>query len=290
MTNENEISAALLASEFETHRDRLRAVAYRMLGSRTEADDAVQEAWLRLARTERGSVENLGGWLTTVVARVALDQLRARRSRREDPAPAYEPTDGVDLEGEAVLADSLGPALLVVLATLQPGERLAFVLHDLFGVPFDEIARIAGRSEAASRQLASRARRRIQGAPVDDVDRSGERVVVEAFLRASRNGDFDGLLQLLDPDVVVRPDAAAAKLGSKRQDGASEVAKGFITRAGATAALVDGAPGAAWAPGGVTKVVLDFTITNGRIVAIDLVGDPAQIAEIELEWLEPIRT
>src|SRR5256885_11451483 len=209
-----------LVERFEAHRTHLRAVAYRMLGSATEADDAVQESWLRLSRTDTSDVDNLGGWLTTVVARVCLDMLRSRTARREEPLGTHlpdgtaGPDHGLDPEQEALLADSMGPALLVVLETLAPAERLAFVLHDMFAMPFDEIAPIVGRSPDATRQLASRARRRVQGATMSDVDLTRQREVVDAFLAASRGGDFDALLAVLDPDVVVRADSAAVEAGA----------------------------------------------------------------------------
>ena len=222
-----------LAERFEANRTHLRAVAYRMLGSLSEADDAVQEAWLRLSRSDTSGVENLGGWLTTVVARVCLDMLRSRKSRREEPLGAHVPEpivsreDGIDPEHEALLADSVGLALLVVLETLAPAERLAFVLHDMFAVPFDEIAPIVGRSPAAARQLASRARRRVQGAATaPDADLTRQREVVDAFLAASRGGDFDALLAVLDPDVVLRADRAAVQAGASREvRGAAAVAE-----------------------------------------------------------------
>lgn len=280
-----------LAERFETHRRHLRVVAFRMLGSGTEADDAVQEAWLRLSRADTSAVENLGGWLTTVVARVCLDMLRSRRSRREESLgtqptePAATPGGAFDPEKEALLADSVGPALLVVLETLAPAERVAFVLHDLFAVPFDEIATILGRSPTAARQLASRARRRVQGtASAPDADLTGTREVVDAFLSAARNGDFEALVALLAPDVVVRADAAAVRLGATSEvRGAEAVANSFKGRSGgARRALVDGVIGAMWAPGGKPRVVFDFTIEGGKIVAVDLVADPARLDQLEL--------
>lgn len=282
-----------LAQHFEEHRRHLRAVAFRMLGSRSEADDAVQEAWLKISRADTETVENLGGFLTTVVARICLDALRSRRAHREDagferlPEPATD--DVVDPEHELLLADSVGPALVVVLETLAPGERLAFVLHDLFGMSFEEIAPIVGRSETAVRQLASRGRRRVQGKPVEEVDRKAERQVIEAFLAASRRGDFDALVAVLDPSVVVRADATAQKIGAARElRGLEAVAKNFLAKAqGARLALVDGAPGATWAPGGKPKIAFDFTIENGKIVAVDLVGDQAWLEEVAIELLEP---
>ncbi len=284
-----------LAERFEAHRTHLRAVAYRMLGSRSEADDAVQESWLRLSRSDTSVVENLGGWLTTVVARVCLDMLRSRRSRREEPEGAHVPEPivsregGTDPEQEALLADSVGLALLVVLDTLAPAERVAFVLHDLFAVPFDEIAPIVGRSPTAARQLASRARRRVQGAAaVPDADLTRKREVVDAFLAASRGGDFDALLAVLDPDVVLRADSAAVAAGASREvRGARAVAETFKGRArAAQPALVNGAAGAVWAPGGQPRVVFGFTITRGKIVAIDLLSDPAHLAQIDLVVLD----
>ena len=282
-----------LAERFEANRTHLRAVAYRMLGSLSEADDAVQEAWLRLSRSDTSVVENLGGWLTTVVARVCLDMLRSRKSRREEPlgAPLPDPIvgreDGTDPEHEALLADSVGLALLVVLETLAPAERLAFVLHDMFAVPFDEIAPIVGRSPAAARQLASRARRRVQGAAtVPDADLTRQREVVDAFLAASRDGDFDALLAVLDPDVVLRADPAAVDAGASREvRGAAAVADTFSGRARfAQPALVNGAAGAVWAPGGRPRVVFGFTITRGKIVAIDMLADPERLRQLDLTF------
>ncbi|HEY7849488.1 MAG TPA: sigma-70 family RNA polymerase sigma factor [Ktedonobacterales bacterium] len=286
-----------LAAQFEERRAHLRAVAYRMLGSPSEADDAVQESWLRLSGADTSDIENLGGWLTTVVARVCLDMLRSRKSRREEPLDAHAPEriagqgNGIDPEREALMADSLGLALLVVLDTLAPAERLAFVLHDLFAVPFDEIAPIVGRSPTATRQLASRARRRVQGAGAEttaDADLSGQRAVVDAFLAASRGGNFGALLALLDPDVVLRADQAAVATGAAAEvRGASAVATQFSGRARfAQVALVDGAVGAIWAPGGKSRVVFGFTITDGKVVAIDLIADPARLQQIDLALLD----
>jgi RNA polymerase sigma-70 factor (ECF subfamily) len=282
--------ADLLARRFETDRARLRAIAYRMLGSRTDAEDAVQEAWLRLSRAGDAKVENLGGWLTTVVARVCLDMLRVRRARREEFADdaVTRLAATADAEQEALLAESVGLAMLVVLDRLTPAERVAFVLHDMFDLPFEEIAGIVGRSVDASRQLASRARRRVRGATGDpEADRDRQRQVVEAFLAASRRGDFDALLALLDPSVVARADAAAVAAGAAPEvRGAAEVATTFAGRArAARPALVDGLVGLAWAPGGRPRVVFDFTTENGRIVAIDLIADPAHLGELELELL-----
>jgi RNA polymerase sigma factor (sigma-70 family) len=277
-----------LAERFEANRSHLRAIAYRMLGSLSEADDAVQEAWLRLSRSGTTDVANLSGWLTTVVARVSLDMLRSRKSRREEPL-AEPLADATDPEDEAVLADSVGLALLVVLETLAPAERLAFVLHDMFAVPFDEIAPIVGRSPAAARQLASRARRRVQGSgTIRESDRSRQREVVHAFLAASREGDFDALLALLDPDVVLRGDDAAVRTGaSKEVRGAAAVAGTFSGRARtAQLALVNGAVGAVWAPGGQPRVVFGFTIAGGKIAEIDLLADPERLRQLELTILK----
>jgi len=293
-----------IAERFEANRTHLRAVAYRMLGSPSEADDAVQEAWLRLNRSDTGGVENLRGWLTTVVARVCLDMLRSRKSRREEPLDARVPEpivsreDGIDPEHEALLADSVGLALLVVLETLAPAERVAFVLHDMFDLPFDEIAPIVGRSPTAARQLASRARRRVQGAPeVPDADRTRQREIVHAFLAASRGGDFDALLALLDPDVLLRADSAAVLASESRQaagaprlapvvSGAAAVADTFSGRARfAQAALVNGAAGAVFAPGGQPRAVIAFTITRGKIVEIELVADPERISQLDVAIL-----
>ena len=273
----------------------LRAVAYRMLGSLSEADDAVQEAWLRLSRSDTGGVENLGGWLTTVVARVCLDMLRSRKLRREEslgphlPEPILSREDGVDPEHEALLADSVGLALLVVLETLPPAERLAFVLHDMFAVPFDEIAPIVGRSPIAARQLASRAHRRVQGAAVvPDADLSRQREVADAFLSAAREGDFDALLAVLDPDVVLRADIGAGRAGVPRViHGAQTVARqalAFARLAGlARPVLVNGAPGiVASLPDGRPISVMGFTVAQGKIVEIDILADPARLRQMDL--------
>jgi RNA polymerase sigma-70 factor (ECF subfamily) len=285
------VEQKFLAEQFESNRNHLRRVAYRMLGSLTEADDAVQEAWLRLARSDAGKIGNLGGWLTTVVARVSLDMLRGRKSRREDPMgpdvpePIVGREGGIDPEQEVQMADSVGLALLVVLETLAPAERIAFVLHDMFDLPFDEIAPIMGRSPAAARQLASRGRRRVQGADKDlDADVAEQRKVVDAFLTASRSGDFEALLAVLDPDVVVRADDAAIRLGGSHETrGAQAVARTFMGRAqSARSALLDGAVGAVVAPGGQLLLVLDFTIENGRIVEIDTVADPERLRALDL--------
>ncbi len=284
-----------LAQRFEEHRAHLRAVSHRMLGSATDADDAVQEAWLRLSRTDAAEIENLGGWLTTVVARVCLNMLQARKVRHEEPLATDAPDpiasrdETLDPEQQALLADSVGLALLVVLDTLGPSERLAFVLHDMFAVPFEEIAPIVGRSPAAARQLASRARRRVRTAsPNPDTDPNRQRDVITAFLSAARGGDFAGLLELLDPQVTVRSDEAARERGaSPGVFGAPEVADLFRRYArGARLALVDGLTGAVWAPGGRPRVVLRFTIAGGRITVIDLLGDPGRIRTLDLVFLE----
>jgi RNA polymerase sigma factor (sigma-70 family) len=284
-----------LAQRFEANRANLRAVAYRMLGSASEADDAVQEAWLRLNRAGADGVDNLGGWLTTVVGRVCLDMLRSRRSRREEPLDAapLEPLGpveaaGPDPEREAVLADAVGPALLVVLDALGPAERLAFVLHDLFAVPFDEIADVLGRSPAATRQLASRARRRVQGAePTSEVDLARRRTVVDAFLAAARDGEFAALIDVLDPDVELRPDPAAAQMGGPgRVFGAAAVARVFSGGAKALRrAVVDGQPGLVWTLRGEIKVVFAFTFEGDRIAGIEQIADPATVEQLGVEPL-----
>jgi RNA polymerase sigma factor (sigma-70 family) len=283
-----------LAELFEARRARLQAVAYRMLGSSGDAEDAVQEAWLRLCRSDTGEVRNLDAWLTTVVARISLSILRARRSRPEEltddhvPQTAHEGAETADPEREAVLTDSVGMALVVVLDTLSPAERLSFVLHDLFDVPFDEIAPIIERSPAAARQLASRARRRIQGAqtpPVADAKRRHE--VVAAFLAASRGGDFETLLCVLDPDVILRADANAVRLGAPAESfGSADVARFFYGRAGgARLARVDGDTGAVWVRGERPLVVFSFVVARGRITAINLTAEQERIDRLELELL-----
>jgi RNA polymerase sigma-70 factor (ECF subfamily) len=283
---------------FEAHRPHLHAVATRILGSRAEADDALQEAWIRVDRADTSDVENIGGWLTTVVSRGCLSMLDARKRRREEALEAGRLPDPIvtrpddtapDPEGEALAADAVGAAQLVVLETLQPAERLAFVLHDVFAVPFDEVSEILGRSPDATRQLASRARRRLQGTePTAGLDLVRQRDVVDAFLRAARGGDFDALLQLLDPDVVLVPDAAAIAMGSLRElHGADDVAHALSGGArGARLAIVDGLAGFVWAPGGQTRGVVEFTIRDGRIVAINVTGDDARIAELDLVLLD----
>jgi RNA polymerase sigma factor (sigma-70 family) len=284
-----------MAERFEANRAHLRQVAYRMLGSRSEADDAVQEAWLRLSRSGTSGVENLGGWLTTVVARVCLDMLRSRKSRREEPFGAEVPEPiatgerGSDPEQEAVLADSVGLALLVVLQTLAPAERVAFVLHDLFAVPFEEIAPVVGRSPAAARQLASRARHRVQGgATLPEADLARQREVVEAFMAAARGGDFEALLAVLDPDVELRADRAVVPAGVPTEArGAAAVARRALVGYSrfAQAALVNGAVGIVVAPRGRLLLVLAFRIARGRIVEIDVIGDPERLGKLELAVL-----
>lgn len=286
-----------LTERFEENRSHLRAVAYRMLGSLSDADDALQEAWLRLSHSDVRSIDNLGGWLTTVVARLCLDMLRSRKSRREESFDAHVPEpivgldDRIDPEHEALLADSVGLALLVVLETLDPAERLAFVLHDMFAVPFEEIAPIVGRSATAVRQLASRARRRVQGvAPVPDIDLNRQREVVNAFLAAAHSGDFEALLAVLDPEVVLRADRGAEPAGASRVvRGARAVAKqalsfsrlGLIVRP----ALVNGAAGLVSFLNGKPFSVLGVTVTGGKIVEINLLADPARLSRLELSWL-----
>jgi RNA polymerase sigma-70 factor (ECF subfamily) len=284
-----------LAEQFEANRGHLQAVAYRMLGSVSEAEDAVQESWLHLNRSDPSAIENLGGWLTTVVARICLDMLRSRKSRREEsldtsltPAPSANPEGGLGPEEEALLADSVGVALMLVLDTLSPAERLAFVLHDIFSVPFDEIATVVERSEDATRQLASRARRRVRGAAsVKDPDLANQRAIVDAFLAASREGSFDALLAVLDPDVVFRVDPAFIAPGAAREfHGAPLVAKQFVGRArGARPVLVNGAVGVAGRRGKMFFVIR-FTIRNGRIVGIEMVADPAELHRLHFSVLD----
>jgi len=280
----------LLATRFEEHRAHLRFVAWRMLGSASEADDAVQEAWLRLSRSDSSDVANLGGWLTTVVSRVCLDMLRTRKARREEaygdaaPEPRAADAAGVDPEREAILADSVGVAMLVVLDTLEPAERLAFVLHDMFAVPFDEIAPIVGRTPAATRQLASRARRRVQGrSTVLNAEQQEHKRIVSAFLDAARNGNFAGLLEVLDPGIAYRADSLAATTGSPAEvHGAHAVAELFNGRAkGVLPALIDGAVGAVFAAGDDLRLAIEFTIAHGQIVAINTSLDPERLREME---------
>ncbi len=281
-----------LAERFEASRAHLRGVAYRMLGSVSEADDAVQEAWIRLSRTDTSDVDNLRAWLTTVVGRVCLNMLRSRRTRREAsiathvPDPILSPEEGVDPEQEALLGDSVGLAMLVVLDSLAPAERIAFVLHDVFAVPFDAIAPIVGRTPTAARQLASRARRRVQGAPVPDVDLDGQWAVANAFLAAARDGDFERLLAVLDPDVVVRSDGGSARpeLVSIVR-GAQAVAQQAMSfrRFAATRVLVNGVPGGiARAPDGSPFAVVALTVRGGKIAQIDVLADPDRLAKLDL--------
>ena len=290
---------AWLAERFEANRSHLRGVAYRMLGSLSDADDAVQEAWIRLSRTDTGEIDNLRAWLTTVVGRVCLNMLRSRKTRPEVslqthvPDPIVSPETGIDPEQEAVLGDSIGLALIVVLDSLTPAERIAFVLHDIFAVPFDEIAPIVDRTPAAARQLASRARRRVQGAPEPDVDRAGQWAVADAFLDAAREGSFDRLLAILDPDIVLRSDGGLAhpELNTHVR-GAQAVAEQALTfrRFGETATriLVNGLPGGvAWAPDGSPFAILALTVTGGRIVAIDILADPERLAKVDLTEVAP---
>jgi RNA polymerase sigma-70 factor, ECF subfamily len=284
-----------LVEQFEEHRRHLRGVAYRMLGSLSDADDAVQEAWLRLSRSDVTEIENLGGWLTTVTARVCLNMLRSRASRREGaldvhmPDPIVSRADGVDPEDSALLADSIGLALLVVLDTLPPAERLAFVLHDIFAVPFDEIAPVVGRTPEAARQLASRGRRRVQGAPaVPDADTTTQRQAVDAFFAAARHGDFDALVAVLDPDVVVRADFGRGRSLVTR--GAAAVAGQAITYARPSAeirpALVNGAAGVVIFDGGRPFAVMGFTVVSGKILEIDSLNDPSRLTSMDLSALE----
>jgi RNA polymerase sigma-70 factor (ECF subfamily) len=289
------MESELLAERFEADRARLQAVAYRLLGSTSEADDAVQEAWLRLSRSDTSDVENLSGWLTTVVSRVCLDMLRSRRSRREDPLEADSEAipDAADPEQEAVLADSVGLAMVTVLQRLAPAERVAFVLHDVFGVSFDEIAGIVGRTPVAARQLASRGRRRVQGAEAGrSEDTARHQAVVEAFFRASRGGDLAGLLAVLDPDVVLRPDETALHMGQRNGwitsvlHGADAVAAQFNGAAqAAQLALLDGEPGAVWIGGGRPVVAFAFTIHEGKVAQIELVGDQERLSRMQIEIL-----
>src|SRR5262245_47705641 len=291
-----------LASKFQENRSQLRAVAYRILGSNGEVDDAVQEAWVRLTRSDVNSVENLGGWLTTVVARVCLDMLRSRKSRKEESLEnqqleAPETSSLANPVEEAMLADSVGSALLIVLRTLTPAERVAFVLHDLFDLPFEEIAPIVGRSETAARQLASRARRRVRGGQEGREDEDKKREIVAAFLAASREGNFNTLLQLLDPEILLTADDVAVKTAEvnrakgappfeNEMRGATVVAEIFKGRAlGAQLALINGSVGTTWIGGGKPRVAFVFSIENGRIQAIDVVMDPEDLKEMDVEPL-----
>lgn len=284
-----------LAARFEERRPHLRAVAYRLLGSREEADDALQESWIKLSRSDPSEVENLTGWLTTIVAHVCLDMLRSRRARPEEPVGAQipEPLTGPGEralpEQQALIADAIGPAMLVVLDALSPPERVAFVLHDIFGVSFEEIAPILGKTTSASRQLASRARRRVQGTDhVPSASASRQRAVVSAFLAASREGNFGALLAVLDPQVVLRSDATAIAAGRPaRLSGAHEVAQMFSGRArGARLALIDGDAGLVWAPGGRPRVVFALHIAVDVITRIDLIADPDHLAGLQLVMLD----
>ncbi|HJZ78218.1 MAG TPA: RNA polymerase sigma factor SigJ [Vicinamibacterales bacterium] len=289
---------AWLAERFEANRRHLRAVAYRMLGSLSDADDAVQETWLRLSRSGGAEVENLRGWLTTVTARICLNMLRSRQTRREEPLGVHLPEPiisrgtGVDPEHEALVADSVGLALLVVLETLAPAERLAFVLHDMFAVPFEEIAPIVGRSPTAARQLASRARRRVQGAAVPDADVRRQREVVDAFLKAARAGDFDALLAVLDPDVVLRADRGEIPPGASRIiRGAQAVAASALlfskVATVARPALVNGAAGfVSFDKAGQPFSVIGFTVAGGKIVEIDVLSDPARLRQLDFAVLD----
>jgi RNA polymerase sigma-70 factor (ECF subfamily) len=288
-----------LVEGFEKNRPRLRAVAYRMLGSLAEADDAVQEAWLRLSRSDASGVDNLSAWLTTIVARVCLNVLRSRNTRHEEPMgvnvpdPVISRADGTNPEDQALLADSVGLALLVVLQTLTPAERLAFVLHDMFDLPFDEIAPIVGRSPATARQLASRARRRVRGAEVQapDPDIARQREVVDAFLAAAHQGDFDALLAVLDPDAVLRSDGGTARPDlSGMLHGAAAVASGALMVARPSAlerpALVNGAAGVVVTVGGLPVAVIGFTVSRGKIVEIDAIADPERLRRLDLSVLD----
>ena len=277
-----------LTEQFEENRPRLQAVAHRMLGSRTEAEDAVQEAWLRLGSADADGIDNLGGWLTTVTARVCLDRLRRRAARPEHegrpPLPEDVPTDA-GVEDQALLAESVGAALLVVLESLGPAERVAFVLHDVFAVPFDEVAEVLDRSPDATRQLASRARRRVQHrTPAGDIDPVRQRDAVEAFLRAARGGDFEGLVRVLHPDVVLQPDAAALRMGSLKETRGAEGVASLLAGGAQTArlAVIEGLAGLVWAPGGQVRGVIRFTVVDGSITAIEVTGDAERIDDLEV--------
>jgi RNA polymerase sigma-70 factor (ECF subfamily) len=281
-----------LAERFEAHRSHLHGVARRMLGSPGEADDAVQEAWVRLSRADARDIDNLGGWLTTVVARVCLDQLRSRKAKSEQALESDMPTATGhraprDPEADALIADSVGIAMLVVLERLTPAERVAFVLHDMFDVPFDDIAPIVDRSPEATRQLASRARRRVRQADAPDTAADRKRQVITAFLAASRHGDFDALLALLDPDIVLRADPAAIRFGAVTARGADAVARTFAGRAqAARPAFIEGDTALLWAPGGKPKVLFEFTVIDGRITGLELVADPDRLSAMEPDWLD----
>jgi RNA polymerase sigma factor (sigma-70 family) len=283
-----------LSERFEEHRSHLRKVAYRILGSPTEADDAVQDAWLRMSRSDISAVANLRGWLTTVVARVSLNMLTSRQSRREEalelglPARMANSQGAIDPEEEALLGDSVGLAMLVVLETLAPPERVAFVLHDVFGLPFDEIAPIVGRSSTSARQLASRARRRVQGATIPEADLKRRQEVVGAFLAAARGGDFKALLVLLDPEVVLRADESAVRLGASTEVRGAVGVASFLSQRSRTArpARVNGLAGVVWAPGGQLRVVFSLTISRAKIVAIDLVADPERLRQLDVVLID----
>jgi RNA polymerase sigma-70 factor (ECF subfamily) len=289
-TNEN----AWLAERFEANRSHLRGVAYRMLGSLSDADDAVQEAWIRLSRTDTGEINNLQAWLTTVVGRVCLNMLRSRTTRREESLDTHipdfivSPEEGISPEQEALLGDSVGLAMLVVLNSLTPTERVAFVLHDIFAVSFDEIAPIVGRTPMAARQLASRARRRVQGAPVPDVGLDGQWAVADAFLAAARAGDFGALLAVLDPDIVLRSDGGMTRPNlNSLVSGARAVAEQAMTfrrfTETATRILVNGIPGGvAWTPDGSPFAILALTVKGGRIVEIEVLADPDRLGKLDL--------
>jgi RNA polymerase sigma factor (sigma-70 family) len=287
-----------LAAQFEANRGRLQSVAYRMLGSLTEAEDAVQETWMRLSRSDLDSIDNLGGWLTTVLSRVCLGVLRSRRSRPEEPIVGDEPDPNSGPEDEVLLADALGPALLMVLDSLGPAERLAFVLHDLFAVPFEDIAPIVDRSPAAARQLASRARRRIQGInEAHPGDRRRQQEIVEAFLAASRRGDLETLISLLDPEAVLRADRAAVRFATANRDrgapllapevhGGRAVAAALSGRAAAAQlALIEGTPGAVWAPGGRPRAIFAFRTIGDAVTEIEIVTEPAVVKALQVELL-----
>jgi RNA polymerase sigma factor (sigma-70 family) len=297
------VTDASLTARFEENRPRLRAVAYRMLGSTSEAEDAVQEAWLRITRATDGAIDNLDGWLTTVTAHVCLDMLRARKTR-ENAAPAMgaehaaatpEPTDP---EREVLLADAVGSAMMIVLDTLSPAERVAFVLHDLFALSFEDVGAIVGRSAVATRQLASRARRRVQGVGERERELPSQREVAQAFMAASRDGDLDAVLAVLDPDVILRVDPVAVKAAAARQargaprlvremHGAADVARVFLGRAqAARPALIDGTPGAAWAPGGHARAIWTFKVEKGRILEVQVIADPKVIARLDVLLLD----
>jgi len=293
------VTDASLSARFEENRPRLRAVAYRLLGSTSETEDALQETWLRVAQADTGAVDNLGGWLTTVITHVCLDMLRARKTREnagpavraEGAVAASEPTDP---EREALLADAVGSAMMIVLDTLSPAERVAFVLHDLFALSFEDVGAIVGRSAVATRQLASRARRRVQGAGESETELRSQREVAEAFMAASRDGNLEAVLAVLDPDVVLRADPVIVKAAAANQAkgaprlvrevrGASDVARVFLGSAqAARPALIDGTPGAAWAPGGQPRAIWAFKVEQGRIVEVQVIADPKAIARLEV--------